>query len=191
MELEQIHKKLKESLKESRYVHSTGVEEVAHDLAIIYGCNERQAVLAGILHDCAKCLSDEALLQECRLNHLPITDVEVECPFLLHAKVGALYARIKYGIEEKEILNAITYHTTGRPGMSILEKIIFVSDYIEPYRRPLPRIEEIRKTVYQNLDQGVYLVLENMVQYLENSGSIIDQTTTETYQYYKKILNIL
>lgn len=187
MELEQIHKSLKDVLKESRYVHSTGVEEVAHDLAVIYKCNERQAVLAGILHDCAKHLSDEELLQECRLYQLPITEVEVKCPFLLHAKVGALYARTKYGIEEEEILDAITYHTTGKPGMTVLEKIIFVSDYIEPYRRPLPRIEEIRKTAYQDLDYAVYLVLENMIQYLEKSGSTIDQTTIETYQYYKKL----
>lgn len=188
MDLEQIHESLKEVLNESRYKHSLGVKEVAQDLAVIYGYNEDKAILGGVLHDCARYLSNDALLQECDLRHISITEIERSCPVLLHAKVGALFARIKYGVEDEEVINAITYHTTGRPKMTLLEKIIFTADYIEPYRKPLPRIDEIRKAAYRDLDYAVVLILENMVNYLKDSQKAMDQTTLQTYEYYKKIL---
>lgn len=188
MNSEEIREKLQEVLKASRYQHSLGVEEVAHDLAVIYRYEEDKASLAGILHDCAKYLSDEELIQECELNQITITEVERQCPFLLHAKVGALFAQTKYGVKDIEITDAITYHTTGRPAMSLLEKIIFTADYIEPYRKPLPRISEIRQTAYLDLDYAVFMILENMIHYLQETGNTIDLTTVETYDYYKKLL---
>jgi predicted HD superfamily hydrolase involved in NAD metabolism len=188
MDLELIRTDLKSILKESRYLHSIGVEEVSHDLAVINGYDEVKAVTAGILHDCAKYLPGEALLKTCEEYRLPVTDVERRCAFLLHAKVGALYAKMKYGVEDDEILNAITYHTTGRPAMSLLEKIIFTADYIEPYRKPLPRMEEIRRIAYEDLDLGVYMILENMLKYLEGTAEEIDTLTVDTYKYYKKLI---
>jgi predicted HD superfamily hydrolase involved in NAD metabolism len=188
MELELIRTDLKKLLKESRYRHSIGVEEVSHDMALIHGCNVNKAIMAGILHDCAKYLTNEELLTECSKYNLPVTDVERKCPFLLHAKVGALYAAIKYGINDEEILSAITYHTTGRPAMTMLEKIIFTADYIEPYRKPLPRINEIRDAAYTNLDLAVYMTAENVLNYLGSQGGEIDAFTVETYEYYKKKL---
>lgn len=190
MKLDQIREILKSNLKPSRYQHSIGVEEVSHDLAIIYGCEEEKAILAGILHDCAKFLSDDELLQECEAHSILITEIERQCPFLLHAKVGALYAAERYEITDKEILSAITYHTTGKPDMTLLEKIIFTADYIEPFRKPLPRIAQIREAAYTDLDYAVSLILENMIKYLRESGSIIDQTTIETYNFYKTLLNL-
>lgn len=187
-DLEPIRENLKKLLKESRYLHSTGVEEVAHDLALINGYNTDKAATAGILHDCAKYLTEEELLRVCEDSHIPVTDVERRQAFLLHAKVGAAFARSKYGIEDEEILSAITYHTTGHPNMTMLEKIIFTADYIEPYRRPLPRIDEIRRTAYENLDLGVYMILENVLNYLKSTGEEIDPLTEETYEYYKSVL---
>lgn len=186
-DLEQLRENLKKELKEGRYKHSLGVEEVAIDLAFIHGADPVKADLAGLLHDCAKHLSDEKLIHECETHQLPISDIERECPFLLHGKVGALYGRIRYGVEDEEVLKAIEYHTTGRPAMSLLEKIIFVADYIEPYRRPLPRIDTIRETAYTDLDQGVFLVAENVLRYLEDTGAKIDLLTVETYKYYKDL----
>lgn len=188
MELEQIKDSIKMLLKPSRYLHSIGVEEVACDLAAIYGYDIERAGMAGILHDCAKNLTDTELLEECERYRLPVTDVERECPFLLHAKVGAFYARVKYGIEDDEVLDSITYHTTGRPAMTLLERIIFTADYIEPYRKPLPKIDEIRKAVYFDLDYGVLLILKNMLDYLKETDTVIDTLTVDTYNYYKTIL---
>jgi predicted HD superfamily hydrolase involved in NAD metabolism len=190
MDIIRIKDDLKDILKPSRYQHSTGVESVAKDLAVINGYDMEKAGLAGILHDCAKYLPDTGLLAECIKYKLPVTDTERKCVHLLHAKVGALYARIKYEINDEEILNAITFHTTGRPAMTMLEKIIFTADYIEPYRKPLPRIDIIREASYDNLDLGVYMVLENMVNYLESTAEVIDTMTIDTYEYYKGLLTL-
>lgn len=188
MELEQIHEKLKCYQSEHRYEHSLGVEQVAIALAKSYSCSVKKAAIAGILHDCAKQLSDETLLANCERNHIQISDTERRCPFLLHGKVGALYAKEVYGIEDEEILSAITYHTTGRKAMSLLEKIIFTADYIEPGRKPFPRMNEIRIMAYQDIDRAIVMILENMLSYLTLAKRIIDQTTIETYQYYKNEL---
>lgn len=188
MELEQIKDSLKSILKPDRCLHCVGVEEVACDLAAINGYNMEKASLAGILHDCAKNLSDSELLEECSKYGLSVSETEKKCVFLLHAKVGALYARIKYGVEDEEILNAIMYHTTGRPAMTLLEKIIFTADYIEPNRKPLPQIDMIRRTAYSDLDLGVYMILKSTLNYLRDTSAVIDSLTVDTYKYYEAVL---
>jgi predicted HD superfamily hydrolase involved in NAD metabolism len=188
MEIIRIREELKSILKPSRYQHSVGVENVAVDLAAINGYDMDKAAIAGILHDCAKYLSDNELLSECDKYRLPVTETESKCPYLLHAKVGALYARIKYGVGDEDILNAVRFHTTGRPAMTLLEKIIFTADYIEPYRKPLPGIQKLREVSYDNLDLGVCMILENMVNYLESSAKVIDTVTIDTYKYYKNMI---
>ena len=187
MDLEQIRDQVKAELSTSRYQHSLGVEEVACDMAAIFGYPEEKAKLAGLLHDCAKCLTDDALLQCCKQYQLPVSQVEQTCPFLLHGKVGAAFAKNRYGVEDTEILTAIEYHTTGRPGMTLLEKIIFTADYIEPNRKAsIPRMLEIRQAAYSELDQAVYMILENMLHYLEESSDVIDTLTVDTFEYYKR-----
>jgi predicted HD superfamily hydrolase involved in NAD metabolism len=186
MELEQLESNMKIVLKESRYKHSIGVEDVSCDLALIYGYDTKKASIAGILHDCAKNLTEEQLIEECKRYHIPIKEVEMRCKQLLHAKVGAVYARNLYDVVDEEILRAIHYHCTGKPSMTLLEKIIFTADYIEPYRRPLPRIDQIRKAAYEDLDLAVYMILKNTLDYLLNSGAVIDTLTVETYEYYKE-----
>ncbi len=189
MNLELLRDRIKETLKQPRYIHSTGVEEVACDLAVIYGYDTEKASIAGILHDCARNLSDQELLQYCEVNHLEVTEIEARCPFLLHSKVGAAFAKELFGIEDPEIISSIIYHTTGRPNMTLLEKIIFTADYIEPYRKPLPRIDEIRAMAYLELDQAVLMILENTLGYLEQTKADIDTMTVDTYEYYKAKLS--
>lgn len=190
MELKQLRECVKQLMKESRYLHSRGVEEVSYDLALIYGCDTRKASIAGILHDYAKGLSDEELLAKCDQYHLPITEVERKRPVLLHAKVGSAMVKDLLGVEDEDILNSITYHTTGRPSMSLLEKIIFTADFIEPYRKPIPNIDEIRRWAYLNLDTAVTMILKNTLDYLTDSGVLIDTLTKETYEYYKALTQV-
>jgi len=185
MELERLKDCMKNVLDKSRYQHSLGVEEVSCDLAFIYGYDTDKACIAGILHDCAKNLTGDQLICECNRYQLPIKEIELKCKNLLHAKVGAAHARFIYGIEDADIYNAITYHCTGRPAMSLIEEIIFIADYIEPYRKPLPKIDEIRRAAYEELDLAVYLILKNTLDHLQNTGAIIDTLTNETYEYYK------
>lgn len=191
MDLELIRSSLKVTLDDKRYLHSLGVEEVAHDLAVIYGYDIDKAKIAGILHDCAKNLTAHELLEACKEYQLPVSKTEEKAVHLLHAKVGAALAKKKFGIEDEEILNAITYHTTGRPAMTLLEKIIFTADFIEPNRRPILRLNEIRRVAYMDLDTAVYMITENTLKFLtETAGDEIDTLTVDTYEYYKTLLQL-
>lgn len=186
MDIEKLRKSMKSILSDSRYLHSIGVEEVSYDLALIHGDDTIKASVAGILHDCAKYLTGEELIRECEKNNLRISEIERKLPeLLLHAKVGALYAREKYGVADDNILKAIEYHTTGRPDMTKPEKIVFVADYIEPNRtEPIPRMDYIRETAYRDLDKAVVLILDNTIKYLKEMKFLIEPTTLETYDYY-------
>lgn len=184
-----LRKKLKEILSKSRFEHTLGVEFTAASLAMRYGYNIDYARIAGLLHDCAKCTEDSEKLKECKKYNIEITPVEEKCLYLLHSKLGAFYANSIYGIENEEIINAIKYHTTGRPNMTLLEKIIFVADYIEPARNKASRLTEIRKEAFINIDSCVLMILSDTIEYLKSSSSIIDETTYDTYNYYNKSNN--
>lgn len=169
-----------------RYEHTLGVEYTAAALAMRYDCDIRDAQIAGLLHDCAKCLTDAKRLSICKKHKIPITAVEKKNPFLLHAKVGAYLAHKKYKIRNEDIMNAIRSHTTGRQNMSILEKIVFVADYIEPGRSHAPNLElgEIRRLAFIDLDKAFIRILEDTLEYLKAGDRDIDPMTEETWRYY-------
>lgn len=187
--LVELQHNLQETLTEKRYAHTIGVQHTAACLAMCHGESIEKASVAGLLHDCAKCLSDEVLLQECEKYQLEITNLERRNPYLLHGKLGAYYAKHKYNIMEDDICEAIKYHTTGRPQMTLLEKIIFIADYIEPTRREIPGLDIIRKEVFVNIDKAVCMALENTLHYLESTAHShqqeIDEMTVRAYEYYK------
>lgn len=185
MELEQLRKSMKDILSDSRYRHSVGVEDVCCDLALIHGDDVIKASIAGILHDCAKYLTSEELIAECEKYRINISDIERILPqMLLHAKLGVVYAKEKYGIMDEDILNAIEYHTTGRPAMSKLEKIVYIADYIEPNRKMIPNIDYCRKIAYQDLDNAIKIITKQTLEYLFNKDNMIDPLTKKTYDYY-------
>ncbi len=188
MTLEYIRDNLDGVLKKSRFQHSIGVQEVACDLAAIYGYDVEKAGLAGLLHDCAKNLSDQELLDNCKENNITVSEMEERSPYLLHGKVGAVLAESKYEVKDEEILNSIRYHTTGRPNMTLLDKIIFTADYIEPYREPLPRIEAIRWTAYTDLDYAITMIYDNILSYLHGIHAEIDHMSEEAYEYYRTLI---
>ena len=128
--LMKIAGKLKKYLDEDRLWHTLGVMQMSASLAIRYDYPMERAQLAGLLHDCAKCIPAKKKLKICKDNKIPVTDFEREHTFLLHAKVGAWVAREKYGVTDPEILSAITWHTTGKENMTLLEKIVYIADYI-------------------------------------------------------------
>lgn len=182
-----IRKKLKESLSKSRYEHTLGVEFTAAAMAMKFGADIDRTELAGLLHDCAKCIDDEEKLEECKKYNVKITSVEKRNPFLIHSKLGAVYAKEKYGVDDEEILSAIRCHTTGRPDMTLLEKIIFIADYIEPARDKAKNLTEIRKMSFEDIDEAMYMILRDTLEYLEGGEGELDPTTEETYVFYKKI----
>ncbi len=186
MKYKDIQKELKHELKSSRYGHTLGVVETAKALAETYGCDTKKAKYAALLHDCAKSLSDEEKIALCREYDVEINDVELQNPSLLHAKCGAILAKHKYGIDDPEILHAIAVHTTGVPGMNLLDEILFVADYIEPGRESLPNLYTLRKLAYHDLDKTVEQILADTVAYLNTRREqSMDPTTLAAYEYYR------
>ena len=145
-----------------------------------------KAMLAGLLHDCAKCLSTEKKIGLCVKKNIDITEVEISNPGLLHAKAGMVLAEEEYGIKDAQILHAIRVHTTGEADMGLLDKILFVADYIEPNRYEAPRLEEIRKLAFSDLDRTVAEILYDTINFLNTKSGAIDPTTQITYNYYAK-----
>ena len=184
--MKDLKKAMKKHMDESRYEHTLGVMNTCASLAMRYGYDMEKAMLAGLMHDCAKCMPNAKKLKTAEKNHLEITDLERKNPFMLHAKLGALLAKKKYDIDDEEILSAIRWHTTGRPDMSLLDKIVYVSDYIEPKRDKAPNLPKIRQLAFMDIDQALLQILEDTLGYLGDSTDDIDSMTKKTYDYYKE-----
>ena len=182
----EIRRQLQEKLKPHRYEHTLGVSYTAVCLAMRYGCDMKQAELAGLLHDCARQFKVEEMVKKCTKYEIEITESERQNPLLLHAKLGARIASEEYHVEDPEILSAIRYHTTGRPAMTLLDKIIYLADYIEPRRDQAPDLDTVRPLAFQDLDACIYLVMKHILEYLEQTGGVIDETTRQAYAYYKE-----
>lgn len=187
-QITKIRRKLIAELDKERYEHTLGVMYTAASMAMCHGEDVEQALLAGLLHDCAKCIPGENKIKMCEKYHLNVSEVERENPSLLHAKLGAFLAAKKYHIEDKEIINAIASHTTGHPHMTLLEKIIYIADYIEPGRPELANMEEVRHLAFRNIDECLYRILEDSLEYLNRLSKPIDPMTEKTYNYYKAVL---
>lgn len=186
MFFEELQKQLKEALNESRYQHTIGVMYTAGALAMAYGYDIDKAMLAGLLHDCAKCMTHEERIDLCNQYGVEIRPSEYEIRSLLHAKAGAILAKERYGIEDEEVLHAIAIHTTGMPDMSLLDKIVYIADYIEPNRRRDPDVEYVRRLAFRNLDECMAQILYDTLEYLNKNEYAIDSVTALAYDYYKK-----
>jgi nicotinate-nucleotide adenylyltransferase len=180
--------KLENRLSEKRLIHSIGVKNTAIKLAIIYNVDSSKASIAGLLHDCAKNYDNDKKLKLCQKYKIKLSKEEKENPDLTHAKLGAKIANDKYEITDKDVLDAIKCHTTGKPKMTDLEKIIYISDFIEPSRISLPAIEKAREMAANGLDETVFFILGNTINYLEETNHYIDNKSYKAYEYYKKLL---
>lgn len=176
---------LKKELDEDRYQHTLGVMYTSASMAMRYDVDVTQALLAGLLHDCAKCIPGDKKIHLCEKYGLPVSDVEYKNPSLLHARLGAYLAEKKYHIHDPEIIRAISSHTTGRPGMSLLEKIVYIADYIEPGRKELPNMKEVRPLAFKDIDECLFRILKDSLVYLNSRNISIDPMTQKTYDYYK------
>ena len=185
-EIRDIKKELEDILDSKRYEHTLGVAYTAACLAMRYDYNMEKAYIAGLLHDCAKCMSNKDKIEYCEKHDLPITAVEQDNPSLLHAKVGAEISKRKFDIEDPEIYQAIFYHTTGHPNMTLLDKIIYIADYMEPHRDEAPNLDLVRKQVFVDIDTALFTILKDSVDYLDSSDKPVDPMTLQTYLYYVK-----
>ncbi len=186
-DIEKYCRKLKKYMDENRFFHTQGVRFTAAALAMAHGVDYKKAELAGLLHDSAKCIPDAKKIRLCEKNEIEMTDIERENPFLLHAKLGAYIAEEKYDVRDPEILDAIRSHTTGKPGMTPLEQIIFIADYIEPRRNKSPNLLTIRRMAFRDLNEACYMILKDMLLFLQSRSSKIDPTTMEAFSFYEEV----
>lgn len=185
MDIHKIKKQLRKELDEKRYEHTLGVAYTSAALAMCHHADMHDAYVAGLLHDCAKCLDNEKKLHICEKHGIDINEAEQKNPYLLHAKVGGYLAKKKYHVDDEQIINAIVYHTTGKPDMTLLEKIVYIADYIEPGREHAPNLNELRTLAFHDLDTALLQILEDTLHYLEKSGREIDPMTRQTYDFYR------
>ena len=183
----ELIKTLEQELSYKRFIHTLSVAGTASSLAMCYGADLEKAETAGLLHDCAKCMDVRKMQKVCEKAGLTVSSFEADSGSLLHSKAGSVLATEKYGITDPDMINAIRYHTTGRPGMSLLEKIIFVADYIEPGRFTAKNLPLIRRLAFSDIDEALMKILYDTLVYLNSTGLVVDPMTQKTYDYYKQI----
>ncbi len=181
-----IRKKLKKKLSESRYEHTLSVSFTCICLAMRYGYPLEKAEIAGLLHDCAKCHPDDSYVRRCEKHGIQITAEEKAAPAVLHAKLGAWMAKEHYGISDAEILSAIACHTTGKPNMGLLDKILYVADYIEVRRDKAENLAKMRRLAFEDLDEALFEIVQGTLSYLKQRGMVTDPMTQKTYEYLLK-----
>lgn len=182
--INEIKEYLKENLKPSRYEHTLGVAETAKKLAALNGVDEVKAEIAGLAHDVAKNFSKEDMLKVIKENNIKLSLVEENNINLWHSIIAPIIAKSKLDIHDEEILDSLRWHTTGKEDMSVLEKIIYIADMIEP-SRDFPGVEEIRKITFENLDKGVYTGLTHSIKYLIDKDLLLDDNTIKARNYLK------
>lgn len=182
--IKDIEEKLSKKLDKKRYIHTISVAYTAANLAMAHGIDVYRAYLAGLLHDNAKCIPNDKKIALCAKYGLTVSSAEKASPELLHAKLGSYLAKVKYNVSDEEILSAIEYHTTGKPNMTLLEKIIYIADYMEPHRKMLKDMDRIRKLAFSDIDEALRIILKNCINYLEEKDATMDELTLQTYEYY-------
>jgi predicted HD superfamily hydrolase involved in NAD metabolism len=170
---------VKEKLTNGRFTHTIGVMETAVRPAEKYGADVKKAELAAIFHDVAKCMPIKELKSIMEENKLSLKLLKYNKE-LWHAPVGAFLTENEFGIDDQEILQAITYHTSGHKEMNLLDKIIYVADYIEP-NRSFPGVEEARELADQDLDRALLFALKNTITFLIGKEQTVYPLTVKTY----------
>ena len=168
---------LSRRLKRSRYEHSLGVADMAAFLARRFGEDEAKARTAGLLHDCAREFPNEAMRAEADARGVSYGAVEASMPLLLHAPLGALLAREKYGADDEAVLRAIARHTVGGAAMTALDKIVYFADMVEP-TRDYPGVEELRRLMREvDLDEMTLAGLTRSIAFVLEKGHLIHPDT--------------
>lgn len=180
--IEKIKSEVKEYLSEERFDHTLGVVEEAQKLSLRYGADPEKAELAALLHDLGKANDIDMLLKIESEFDIILKEKLQKHGALYHATVSRKLAFERYNIEDQDLLNAIRYHTTGRAHMSLLEKIIYIADCIEP-SRCFSGVEELRVAAYQDLDRAMLISLENTIGHVIANGLILHEDTVRARNF--------
>lgn len=184
MNIDSIKTEVNKRLTDKRRIHTMGVVDTAVKLAKIYGENEDKAKLASLCHDIFRGVPTEELNELVKKYNLG--NRYLDNANLAHGKLAAKYIQDEFGIADGDIINAVSFHTTGRANMSLLEKIVFIADAIEPGRN-YPQVDEIRDMAFKDIDKACLLSLKGTVDHLISSGyskDSIDIDTLEAIDYF-------
>lgn len=182
MSRDEIKTKLEGSLTSKRFTHSLNVMKTSVELASKYAVNVEKCAMAGLLHDCARDIKGDELFEQCDKFQISIDEVSKAQPVLLHGPLGAAIAKTSYGITDEHVLKAIRYHTTGREEMTLLEKIVFIADYIEPGRN-FPDVTKVRNMAFSDIDKAILMSLERTIMYVMSKGAPIHILTVKARNY--------
>lgn len=182
-ELRKYEKVIKPLMGGKRYKHSVNVAEMCIQLAKKFGADEDKAYTAGILHDCQKEAEKDVMLAEAERSGYYIDPAERDCFKLWHGIAGAYYVKNELKIDDTDILNAIRFHTVGRADMSVIEKIVFLADMVSK-ERDYPHVEDYRKAVLEDLDNGMFQTLRWSITKTLSTGGRVPVCTLEAYNFY-------
>jgi predicted HD superfamily hydrolase involved in NAD metabolism len=185
--MDSIYNYIEKNSSESRKTHIDGVVITADILALHYGADRQKTKVAALCHDLYRGIKDEAL--NIYVKQLGLQKKYLNNGNLAHGKIAAEMIKKDFGIEDEDILNAVRYHTTGRAGMSTLEKVIFLADSIEP-GRSYPGVEEIRQIAENDLDLACLMCLERTIEYINKKGYFLDPDTLDAKEWFLKKENI-
>lgn len=178
-----LKKRLSKLLPDERYKHSINVEKTSRELALHHAVPENKAVIAGLFHDVGRSIEKDGYIKKALEFGLEIDDVERFEPKLLHSKIGAFIAGRDFNISDKDILNAIENHTTGREGMSELEKVVYLADHIEA-DRIYKGVDEVRSLAYINMDMAIIKSTTLMIQNLMEKGLPVHPKMLKARNFY-------
>lgn len=182
MPLHEVQRALEKRLKPGRYQHTLGVADTAKRLAERYGVDPQRAYLAGLLHDCAKWMRYEDMAALVKDGVPDLSEDELKTEPVLHAPAGMLVAQRDYGVRDPEILSAIRKHTLGGAGMTALEKLIYVSDFVEPNRKPFPGLAEAQALAESDLNAAARLCARLTSEHVISTGGVPDARTLQTME---------
>lgn len=188
MNKSEMIEKLRDYLPERRMVHSMNVAKSAMELCDIYGGDREKAEIAGILHDVAKYVKFSDVESYCHKYGIELDDIEKTNTSLSHSILGMYIAKNEFGIDDEEILNAIRFHTTGRPAMSLLEKIIFIADVVE-VGRDYPGVDVVRELAFGGeLEEAIVHSIDGTISVVLSKKAVLHTRTVEARNYYVKLI---
>lgn len=176
LDYSEIHDYLRKNLSHDKYEHSVNVSIEAGKLATCYDYDVKRAKLSGLIHDCAKELSVEEQIQYAKKCSFFVDELTYKIPEIIHAPASVYISKNIFGVTDIDILSAIRYHATGKENMSIIEKIIYIADIIEPFRE-FNGVRRIKEAAYKDLDKALLLALDSAIIYIVEKKSILHPDT--------------
>lgn len=183
MTIDEMREKLKCALTEKRFNHSLGVMQTAVEMATHYGADVEKTAIAALLHDCAKNYKKSEMFELCERYNVQLDSISKSATGLIHGFLGAVIADKYYGVNDPEIYDAIYFHTIGKPDMSLITKIIYIADGIEPGRH-YEGVDHIRDMVYEDIDRALILQIDYTIRSVIGKGGLLHTNTIDTRNFY-------